>query len=413
MPAEMPARDLSLAWELTLGTVRFRKRLDFIIKSFIKAPLRNQKPGILAALRLGIYQLSELSGVPEFAAVDETVSLTAKQFSKREAGFINAVLRSYIREPNKVVFPDRHTDAAGFLSNYYSYPDWLVRRWLGRLGLEETEDLFKAMNLRPKANFKILESKIEVNDLIKRLTADGLETEKGRYLPDFISSPGAQPIIKSGSFADGLINVQDESQGLAALLLDPPPGSTVLDLCSAPGGKSIALADRIGPGSRVVSVEIDSERIKEIEENISRTGFKIIEIIRQDLLQYEPGEKFRYILLDVPCSGLGTISSNPDLRWAKKESDIINLSRIQLEMLKKASTWLADDGVLIYSTCTTEPDEIEEVIAGFLKINPDFWLEDGNSPVLRPFKSNTGIYRSWPHKHAIGGAGFARLRNKT
>ena len=206
--------------------------------------------------------------------------------------------------------------------------------------------------------------------------------------------------------------VQDESQGISAHLLPIGPGDTVLDLCSAPGGKTIALADKVGPSGKVISLDKDPKRLENVKENAERVGLKNIEYIAEDLLKYAPGRKFKYILLDVPCSGLGTISANADLRWTKKEKDIKAFAKIQKAMLSKAAELLHDTGFLVYSTCTTEPDEIENVVADFLKSHGSFYLENSRNPQISQFRTETGTYHAWPHKHGIGGGGFALLRHK-
>ncbi len=402
--------DLGLIWELTMGTIRYLKKLDYIARKFIKAPLSSQKQEVLAALRLGLYQLTQTTGIPDYAAVDDTVEIVRKALTKEESGFVNAVLRTFIRARSTIKYPDPETDPLAYLAIFHSYPEWLVRRWHARFGFDETEEVLIAYNCRPRTFFKIISQKIDGTSAIEKLRIDGIKVEAGRFLPDFIATENAGAVLRSSLFKEGYLNVQDEAQGLPSYLLDPPPGETVLDLCSAPGGKTIALADHVGPAGKVVSIDIDPGRIGKIKQNIARIGFSNIEIIETDLFEFATTRKFRYILLDVPCSGLGTLSTNVDLKWNKSEKDIRRLSELQLKMLNKASSHLTDDGCLVYSTCTTEPEEIEEVLEEFLRSHAQFKLEDGNSSLLEPFKSDIGVYRSWPHKHGIGGGGFARLR---
>jgi 16S rRNA (cytosine967-C5)-methyltransferase len=404
-------RDRALAWEITLGTIRYLKRLDFIAQAYIKAPISKQKPKILAALRIGLYQLTETSGVPPFAAVDETVRLISESDMKRDAGFINAVLRAYLREPSKVVYPDAMEHPEDYLAAFYSYPDWLVKRWHKRYGYEETMMMLMAGNKRQRMAFKVM-SRLGRDMALEQLQQEEIEVTAGKYLPDFISSEEGHFIIESDLFKGGGLTVQDESQGIATGLLPVGPGDIVLDLCSAPGGKTIALADKVGSDGKVISLDKDAKRLKNVQENAERVGLGNIEYVSEDVLKYDPGRKFKYILLDVPCSGLGTLSANVDLRWIKMEKDIKAFSKIQRAMLEKAGSLLHDKGFLVYSTCTTEPDEIENVIADFLKSHGDFYLENSRNPLLNQFRTETGTYHAWPHKHGIGGGGFALLRKK-
>ncbi len=410
IPLNFPERDKALVREMTLGTIKYQKRLEFIAQAYIKAPIKQQAVEIRAALFLGFYQLTEMSSVPDFAAVDETVSAVKNIISEKSAGFVNAVLRAYLMQPKKVRFPDKAKEPLQHLSVFYSYPVWLVRRWLERLGSEETESLLRAGNRRSKIFFKILKSKISRDEAMRMLSNNSVEISPGDYFPDYFSSNDAGTILNHELFTSGYLIVQDESQGLPLYLLDPPPGSTVLDLCAAPGGKTIGLADRVGETGRIIAVDYNPQRLNELKKNIDRTGLKNMEIRESDILHFTPWEKFKYILLDVPCSGLGTISSNADLRWTKSEKDIMILSDMQKKLLEKTAEFADNGGVIVYSTCTTEPEEIEDVVHGFLNKNQDFQLEDGNSPLVEPFKTETGIYRSWPHRHGIGGGGFARLR---
>lgn len=408
--AEISGKDLSLAWEMTMGAIRYKKRLDFIAQKYIKAPIEKQKIEVLSAIRLGIYQTAIMSAIPDYAAVDDTVNAAKAVVSKRESGFINAVLRAVLREPERVKFPDKDKNPIDFCSTFYSYPEWLVKRWLSKLGIDETEKLLVEGNKRPKTYFKIIETKIDWKSLIDELEHSRIEFDEGRYFPDYFSTMSGRKTMSLKSFENGSLIVQNESQGIPLCLLDPPIGAHVLDLCAAPGGKTIAIADRVGSKGKVTAVDFKKSKLLDLADNVKRTGFKNIEVINSDILDYAPNLKYEYILLDVPCSGLGTISNNADLRWTKSENDIMILSKMQTKLLEKTSEFLADGGVLIYSTCTTESEEIEDIVKTFVKSNPKFNLEDGNSSALDPFKTETGIYRSWPHKHGIGGGGFARLR---
>jgi 16S rRNA (cytosine967-C5)-methyltransferase len=403
-------RDRNLAWEITKGTIRHLKRLDYMAQAYIKAPLTTQTPKILAALRIGFYQLIAMNAVPQFAAVDETVEIISESGMERDAGFLNAVFRAYIREPEKIKYPDPAINPDEYLSVYYSYPLWIVKRWRGRYGFEETTKMLIAGNQRPLTSFKLICRNMAQQDILNSLAADDIEIEPGKYFKDYFSSENLPGVIRSAWFQNGYINVQDESQGLPIYLLNPGLGDEVLDLCSAPGGKTVALAERVGPGGKVVSLDKDPNRLKFVRENVNRIGFGNVEFIESDLLEFAPGRKFKYILLDVPCSGLGTLATNVDLRWTKKEKDIGKFAALQRAMLESSAKLLADGGYMVYSTCTTEPEEIELVIEEFIISHPDIFLEDGRYDLLNIFRTQNGVYRTWPHKHGIGGGGFALLR---
>jgi 16S rRNA (cytosine967-C5)-methyltransferase len=410
IPNDISSIDRALIYELVFGIVRMKRKLDYFAQPFLKTPFSKQSVEIQNVLRLGFYQIVETSKIPPFAAVDETVKIVKQNLSQNKAGFINAVLRSFLRDPEKVVLPDKDNEPVNYLGTKYSYPGWLVKRWLKSFEFDETEKILIAGNKRPQFSFRVINSNINANDLLKHLDNNEINYSPGKYFPDYLITNDVSILLKSGFFKEGYINVQDESQGLPVYLLNPPEGAEVLDLCSAPGGKTVALADLIGPDGKVYSLDNDFARIGETKMNVKRIGFKNVELIKRDIFKYMPERKFDFILIDVPCSGLGTISSKADLRWTKSENDITMLANLQFRMLETASRFLADNGVLVYSTCTTEPDEIEDVAERFLAENTDFSVEDGNSKLLEPFKTAVGVYRVWPHKHGVGGVGFVRLR---
>ncbi len=405
----IPERDRALAWEITKGVIKFRRKLDFVAQVYMKAPMSRQKATVMAALRIGLYQLNEMSGIPQFAAVDEAVSLLSETGRGRDAGFVNAILRAHIREPERVRFPDRAANPLDFLASFYSYPHWLVKRWLERFGIDEAEQLMAVFNRRPPVFFRMLSHKASIDEITSSLKESGIEVEQGKYLPEYFSSDQSFAVVNSEPFKRGWLIAQEESQGISIRLLDLPEGAVVLDLCSAPGGKTVALADLVGPSGKVVSVDRDRRRLEFVKQNAARIGLGNIDFVCEDVLKFAPADKFEYILLDVPCSGLGTLWHNADLRWSKQERDIEKLARLQVRLLDQAGEFVARGGRLVYSTCTTEPDEIEIVVKEFLNHNRQFVLERSKSQMLNPFETTEGFYRTWPHRHGVGGGGFALL----
>jgi len=410
LPPGMPERDRGLAWEIVKGTIRHLKKLDYIAQVFIKAPLRSQKPRVLAALRMGLYQLIEMPGMAQFAAVDETVSVLSDSGLKRDAGFVNAVLRSYIREPLKAKFPDSKTEPLKYLSTFHSFPRWVVKRWFGRYGYDETEAILSAMNKPAPTSFRVMGSKRSRDEIIADLGNAGVKAVPGRYLADYIETDETLKVIRSELFANGALMAQDEAQGIPLYLLNPLPGASVLDICSAPGGKTSALADMVGPDGEVISVDKDRARLKLVEQNIRRLKLPNVKTVCEDVFEFAPARKMEYILLDVPCTGFGTLPHNVDLKWSKREKDVQALAGLQRRMLAKAVEFLSDGGRLVYSTCTTEPEEIEEAIDDFLESHGEFHLQDSDNEYLREFRTRPGVYRTWPHRHGIGAGGFALLR---
>ena len=414
-------RDERFAAEIAHGVVRHLSRVDWIVAHAAGKEIERIVPPALAAARIGVYQLLFTPSVPAYAAVSASVDL-ARTLAPQTAGFVNWLLRRVgedaANQPQRADF----SDELAWLATFHSFPHWLVRRWVKRLGAAEAARLLEAMNTHPPPHLRVNRLRATPDEVSDALVAAGFEIESGRFAPDALRVRGAGALTETASFREGAIYFQDESSQLAALVLAPRAGERILDACTGVGGKATQIAELSGNGATIVAVDQDSGRLARLAENARRLGAKGIESRRGDLL--DPAtcgdERFDAVLLDAPCSSLGTIPRHPEIKWAKKASDPKRLAELQLRLLERSADLLVPGGRIVFSTCSTEPEEGEEVITRFLKTRPGFRVakigaqppaagEIGNIDELL---TSRGFLRTWPHRHGIGGAFVALLTNK-
>ena len=377
--------DRALCQELVYGMVRWQATLDWLVAR--KTDGRNQNAGIRSLLHLGLYQLFWLNRIPDHAALNETVALAKRLGFAPRAGFINAILRSYTREREQTKTAlealKKSDPATG-----YSHPQWLLERWQTRWGAEPTTRLLEWNNSPPPLFARLNELKTDAEKLSERRKLEGVEFVEREYdwtaphsVFEILSHP---PLAKLGSFQGGWFYVQDPSTLLAVRQLDPQPGETILDLCAAPGGKTCFIAERMRNQGRIVARDVQPERLKLLEENCRRLGVTCVEI------SSTPGS-FDRILVDAPCSNTGVLRRRVDLRWRIQPGEIQRLSQTQGSLLSLAATELKPGGRLVYSTCSFEPEENEEVVQAFRKSHTNFEFE--NDRQLFPFANETdGAY---------------------
>jgi 16S rRNA (cytosine967-C5)-methyltransferase len=414
--------DRGLLTELVYGVLRLQGTLDHIVNQFSRQKTERLEQNVLILLRLGLYQIFFLDRVPVSAAVNETVEL-AKALAPRAAGFVNAVLRRADRERDEIRYPDRLRDPAAFLAARHSHPTWICARWLEQVGVEEAESLARIMSEAPPMTARTNTLKISRDSLIARLAAEGASAVATRFSPAGLQVAAPFPLVRLASFQEGFFTIQDESSQLAALFLAPLPGERVLDVCAAPGGKTTHLAQLMENRGAILAGDAAPRKLALIEETARRLGVTIITTIHldatrplaefsSDLSARTAAQRFDRVLVDAPCSGLGVLRRNPEGKWWKTPADIAALVGRQKAILHNVAGLLADGGTLLYATCSTAPEENEDVIADFLSKRPDFMLEDLRMlfPEYAELCTATGCFRSWPHRHGMDGFFAARLR---
>lgn len=372
----LSSADRHLCQELAYGIVRWQATLDWLIAR--KAKDRTQKPVLQNLLRLGLYQIFWLDRIPNHAAVHETVELAKQSGLGPKAGFVNAVLRGYLREfdATKVLLADLKTSQPHV---GYSHPEWLVARWQGRWGPEETGKLMDWNNTRPKTFARVNTLKTDASKLLPQWRDENVEYDFVRHdwveenlVFELKSHPALQRL---SSFQQGLFYVQDPSTLLAVRELDPQPGETVLDLCAAPGGKLTFMAQLMRNEGRLVAHDLTAERLRWVEENCARLGVASVETVLPSTLNPQPSNRYDRVLVDAPCSNTGVMRRRVDLRWRIRREELGRLRVMQLGLLGQAALLLKPGGILVYSTCSLEPEENTEVVSEFLAAHGGFTLE--------------------------------------
>lgn len=397
--------------ELVFGTTKMRRRLDYVLGQFLERKTEELTPWIRNVLRMGVYQVDFLDKVPPSAAVDESVRLAKKFGHKGTVALVNAVLRSYLREKSRVVFPSREDDPIENVALFYSFPSWMVREWMGIFGEEETIRLCEEFNRRPRVTCRINSLKIDRMRLEEALEREKVKFKKGKLLESYYYIESKITPDRFAPLQKGLVYIQDESAGLAARLLDPRPGERVLDLCAAPGGKSTLLAEMMKDQGLLLAVDINGKKLDLLNQNCLRLGVHSLVSCCADARNFACRPVDR-VLVDAPCSALGTLGSNPDARWRKQKDDPARLHLLQLEILSNAAKLVREGGALVYSTCTLAPEENERVIEDFLKQNKEFRLVHAADFVTAEVIDGRGMIRTLPHVHKTDGSFACRLERE-
>ena len=398
--------------ELVYGTVKFTNTLDWILGQFVSRPLNKIPSMIVNILRLAVYQIFYMDKVPVSAACNEAVNLTKKYSHAGTVKFVNGVLRNIIRGKEKIVYPDLATQPVQHIALKYSHPEWLVKVWLKQLGLEATIELCMANNVVPHLSIRTNTLKITRPELLKVLEAEGMQVQASAITADgIVVLEMKNSFAQSESFKSGLWQVQDESSMLVADILQPRPEKLVIDLCSAPGGKSTHFAQKMLNKGKVLSFDVYEHKLALIKENALRLGIDIIEIKKQDasILQEGLVASADYVLVDAPCSGLGVLRRRADARWRKTEADLKEFPILQLEILKNAGQYLKAGGSMVYSTCTICTQENQGVVESFLRESPDFERVYIKHPLTGEEVPEISLY---PHLHGVDGFYIVKLKKK-
>ncbi|MGD8370801.1 MAG: 16S rRNA (cytosine(967)-C(5))-methyltransferase RsmB [Syntrophobacterales bacterium] len=416
---ELDSRDRALATELVYGVIRWQGRLDWIIDQQVKISPDKIALPVRLVLRLAAYQLLFLDRIPPSAAVNEAVELIKTSQPPHVVRFVNGVLRTISRKVEMLKEAVSQGSMAERLAVRYSYPVWLVQRWLSELGDEETEAFCAASNEVPPTDIRVNTLKTTVEEMANAFAALGFKVKTGRLVPEALHLRSIRTGLASLSqYERGEFQVQDEASQLVAHLLQPQPGEKVLDGCAGMGAKSTHLAQLMENHGKITAVDNQGWKLIRLMENAQRLQISCIEPLESDLLKLEPTEKlgpFDRILLDAPCSGLGVLRRNPDIKWRIRPKDFRRLHLLQRQMLSRVAAFLRPGGVLVYATCTFSSEENQATIRTFLSEHSEFHLESAR-PYLPPACKGTvdheGNMQTWPHRDGVDGFFAARLRRK-
>lgn len=414
-----PASERGLATELVYGVVRRRGTLLTVLAAVLPRPLSQVEPPLLTLLQLGAYQLLFLDRIPAYAAVHETVELTRSLGQLRWTKFVNGVLRGVTRlltetwcdspAPDAVpitpgrfrrlkrpLFPDPQREPVAYVSQAYSLPAWLVVRWQSRWSWDQLLSLAEAANTPPRLYVRVNQTRISPQELLTRWTEAGLRASLHPELPVLAVEHSGDIELWPG-YAEGWWLPQDVTSVRAALLLAPPAGGTVWDVCAAPGGKSTHLAELVGPHGTVWATDVHTDRLGRVRENAQRLGFSNIRtvVVQEDGADWPTGP-FDAVLLDAPCSNTGVLHRRPEVRWRLQPRDLVELSALQQRLLQAALDRLRRGGRLVYSTCSIEPEENEQVIETILRQRDEMVL--CTSRLFLPGPTGDGGYQALLHK---------------
>jgi 16S rRNA (cytosine967-C5)-methyltransferase len=408
--------DRAFATEIVYGTVKWKLTLDRVIAAYSTIKIGKLSPWILNILRLGTYQLLHMTKVPQSAACNESVNLAGRYGHKASAGFVNAVLRNIARNGGKIELPSQQEDPAGYFAVKYSYPKWLVEKYIGLFGTEFAESLLDSGNGIPELTVRANTLKTTASVLVERLAAEDAEAVTGKYSGEAVIIKSSVSVGALAAFKEGLFQVQDQSSMLPASVLAPLPGERVLDACSAPGGKATHMAQLMQNRGIVVARDIHEHKLKLIEDAAKRLGIDIIKCELHDAaLPDSAGEgAFDRVLLDAPCTGLGIIRRKPDIKWARETKDFEGIAALQRKLLQTVSQSVKPGGSLVYSTCTILPEENENVVNEFLHANENFEAVDIAQylPAGLAVHAKGGMLQTYPNRDGIDGFFIARLRRK-
>ncbi len=431
---DLPDNERRLVTELVYGSVRRVRTLDAIIDELAKKKSHQQPLLLRSILHLGLYQLQFQERIPPSAAVNTTVQLAKDNGFSGLSGFVNGLLRRYIRlgegkreggegvdggESSNIPIipiklPENPVERLGIL---YSFPDWIVNVWIEQFGFSETEKLCEWMNRTPSIDLRVNQLSSEVEQVEAALQDRGISSQRIPNLPyalRLLNSPGA--IKNLPGFNEGWWTVQDSSAQLVSYLLNPQPNEVIIDACAAPGGKTTHIAELMGDSGKILACDRTESRLRKLQQNTQRLNLQSIEICVGDSRNLNQFVKQKDILadkvlLDVPCSGLGTLHRHADARFRQTPENIEELSILQRELLLNTSKFVKDNGSLVYSTCTLHPAENEAVIKSFLESNSNWKIEpaDTDSPI-REYSTSEGWIKVLPHKHDMDGFFMVLLR---
>ena len=413
---ELSKEDRALVTELVYGVIRHLNTLDWVLNTYsFKQKIENFSPYVKNILRLGAYQLMYLDRIPAYAAINESVEMSKEFGHTGIVSLINAVLRAISDNLEDIHYPDQQKNLSQYLSIVYSHPQWLITRWLSRLGEKETIKLCEINNQAPPLSIRINTLKTTRKEIIPTLEEEDLKVEASSVVPGGLKIRDFISLTQLESFRRGLFTVQGESSQLIGHILAPEPGETVLDACAAPGGKTTHIAELMKNTGSIIALDIRKPRVEMIKENCRRLGVTNVKAELLDATKVSSlySKKVDRCLVDAPCSSLGIIQSQPEVRWNRDyRGTLLKMPQLQYAILSEVSLCVKPKGVLLYAVCSLEPEEGEKIIEKFLKERPLFHLES-IKPYLPVSKEElvdeNGFLKIYPHRHHMDGMFACRM----
>ena len=401
-------QDRGLATEIIYGVIENKYYIDYMIDKLSKVKTNKMEIYVKTLLRMGIYQIIFLNSISDYAAVNETVNLAKKKNSK-VSGFINGILRNIIRQ-KETIGAIKVKDDIDYLAIKYSYDKWMIRNWMIHFGREFTEKLLEANSKRPNIYLRTNTLKISRDELIEKLQEQNIKASKVSVVGEAIKVENLKDIENNSLYKEGLFTVQDISSMLVGKVMNPKENSLVLDICSAPGGKTTHMATLMNNTGQVISRDIYDHKLKLIKSSCKRLNLTNVDVEGYDATKLDRNSigKFDYVLADVPCSGLGIIRRKPEIKYKEKE-EFRDLQVIQKKILENASRYVKKGGTLIYSTCTIQDSENIDVINKFLQKNKNFELSPINEVKVDLDNQEKGYMKIYPNIHEMDGFFISKL----
>jgi 16S rRNA (cytosine967-C5)-methyltransferase len=406
---EMNELDKGLMNEIVTGVVRWKMKLDWVLTGFFHGNFTKAETNIKNALRVALYQIQYLDRVPHPAAVNEAVEFIKRLRGQKAADLVNAVLRNIIRNLDNIRYPDPGEDRVRYLAVVQSHPQWMTRRWVERFGYDEANRLMEANNSIPDLALRVNRTKVDFDYFLSLLEKHQIQYQRSKYIDYFVRVQHMTRIGSSELFQQGYFTLQDESAGIPVLLLDPKPGERVIDLCSAPGGKTTFAGELMKNQGEIIAVDRYETRLNLVKIACQRLGITNVYPMADDgtTISVPPADK---VLVDAPCSGFGVLSKKPDAKWQRDIDDIPKLVQLQSALLDNAARLVKSGGVLVYSTCTIEEDENLHQIKDFLCRHTEFAVESAKGFVHEDLIGTDGSVQTFQHKHGMDGSFSIRLR---
>ena len=409
--------DRALLQSLVFGVLRWRKRIDFIIGSFSRTPLKKVQPQILNILRIGTFQLVFLDRIPASAAVHTSVEMAKSLAPVWVVRFVNAVLRKVAARHGDLRYPSIDHEPVAALAVQKSFPAWLIRRWFDRFGLEETARFCDAVNTIPPITLRANSLKIDRDSLLQELSKQGESAQASPHTPDgILLNRLTRPFAEMETYRSGYFQVQDEAAQLVSLLLNPRPGERILDACAGLGGKTGHIAQLMRNTGSLVALDISEKKLAVLTAEMIRLGITNVTTDKRDLADLSTRDDigtYDRILLDAPCSGLGVLRRNPDAKWTMNKHSIDRCSKRQKVLLDNVAVLVDPGGLLVYSVCSTEPEECEAVVDHFLAGHDNFRIDEPtlfNPSETTRIVDPDGRLKTYPHRHHMDGFFAARFR---
>lgn len=414
MPKDISDMERRLFTELLYGSVRRQRTLDALIDQFAKKPSHQQPPDLRTLLHLGLYQLRYLQQIPDSAAIFTTVELAKQNQLSGLSGVVNGLLRQYTRAAASGDPLQLPADPIQRLGVLYSYPDWIVQVWHDQLGFEETEQLCQYCNQTPRIDLRINPLRIDRETVQAQLAQAGVSSQPLPHLPQGLRIEGKMgPVPQLPGFEEGWWTVQEASAQLVGHLLNPQPGTIALDVCAAPGGKTTHMAELMQNQGVIWGCDRTPSRLRKLKQNLQRLGIDTVQIWTGDSRELSNDIPLAdSVLVDAPCSGLGTLHRHADARWRQTPEKVEELAVLQLELLSTSARWVKPGGHLLYSTCTLHPQENENVIHQFLEQFPQWHLQPLAADFLQDGADQQPVpmHKLWPHQQQMDGFFIAHLQ---